>query len=241
MPRERETTPRQPRLWAVWGSAPPGLAPRAFLLACAPAGAPTETDRLGAVPHFNDTLRTISDHARRFGGGQWSNRSVSRGSWQHEPGHRGRSRGCLGVVSGHRGKPKLVSCPETAPRQPRDLPRCQNPTFPERLSTLLPSSSSMPSKSAMKFARGKWGFGVGADLGVVSGQRRRIQCVGARFRGRLALSGHNLGPRSRAPGAADHLGEQCARRRSRRLCQAPIHHDGNSCDSRPRRTIARRA
>ena len=47
---------------------------------------------------------------------------------------------------------------------------------------LLPSSSSMPSKSAMKFARGKWGFGVGADLGVVSGQRPRIQCVGARFR-----------------------------------------------------------
>ena len=165
-----------------------------------PRGPCPGAPRLGAVPHLNDTLRTISDHARRFGGGQWSNRSVSRGSWQHEPGHRGISRGCLGVVSGHRGKPKLVSCPETAPRQPRDLPRCQNPTFPERLSTLLPSSSSMPSKSAMKFARGKWGFGVGADLGVVSGQRRRIQCVGARFRGCLALSGHNPGPRGRAPG-----------------------------------------
>ena len=142
VPRERETTPRQPRLGAVRGSAP-GL----------PRGPYPGAPRLGAVPHLNDTLRTISDHARRFGGGQWSNRSVSRGSWQHEPGHRGRSRGCLGVVSGHRGKPKLVSCPETAPRQPRDLPRCQNPTFPERLSTLLPSSSSMPSKSAMKFAR----------------------------------------------------------------------------------------
>ena len=152
--------------------------------------------RLGAVPHLNGTLRTISDHARRFGGGQWSNRSVSRGSWEHGPGHRGRSGLSVGVVSGHRGKPKPVSCPETAPRQTRDLPRRQNPTFPERVSTLLPSSSSMPSKSAMKFVRGKWGFGVGADLGAtaacfsVSGQD-------------FGVSEHRPGASGHGPGAAD--------------------------------------
>ena len=236
MPRERETTPRQPRLWAVWGSAPPGLAPRAFLLACAPAGAPTETDRLGAVPHFNDTLRTISDHARRFGGGQWSIRSVSRGSWQHEPTR------APGQSRSGQAKARLLprDCPETAPRSapmPKlHVPRATFHAAPVELVKALKISHEIRS--------GKVGFCLAlgqADLGVVSGQRRRIQCVGARFRGRLALSGHNLGPRSRAPGAADHLGEQCARRRSRRLCQAPIHHDGNSCDSRPRRTIARRA
>ena len=90
-----------------------------------------------------------------------SNRSVSRGSWRHEPGDRGRSRGCLGVeprgclgvVLGHRGKPKLVYCPETAPRQPRDLPRCQNPTLTAR-DARLPEALPAHATTAVRHDRG---------------------------------------------------------------------------------------
>ena len=184
-PESRETAPRQPRLGAVRGSTL-GL----------PRGPCPGARRLGAVPHLNNTLRTISDHARRFGGGQWSNRSVSRWSSEHGPGHRGRSGLSVGVVSGHRGKTKSISCPETAPRQPRDLPRCQNPTFPERVSTLLPSSLLMPSISAMKFVRGKWGFGVGADLGATAAY---FSVPGQD----LGVSEHRPGASGHGPGAAD--------------------------------------
>ena len=190
-PERRETAPRQPRLGAVRGSTlglPRGPCP----------GAP----RLGAVPHLNNTLRTISDHARRFGGGQWSNRSVSWWSSEHGPGT-GADRGCPSGLS--RGKPKSVSCPETAPRAetsrqpldlPLDLPRRQNPTFPERVSTLLPSSLLMPSISAMKFVRGKWGFGVGADLGATAAY---FSVPGQDF----GVSEHRPGASGHGPGAAD--------------------------------------
>ena len=190
-PERRETAPRQPRLGAVRGSTlglPRGPCP----------GAP----RLGAVPHLNNTLRTISDHARRFGGGQWSNRSVSRWSSEHGPGHRGRSGLSVGVVSGQ-AKVRLLprDCPESRDKQttPRSAPRSAptpKPHVPRASFHAAPVELVDALNISHEIRSGKvgvWRRGRSRGNGGV------FQCAGAGFRG-FGAPARGFGARARGSG-----------------------------------------
>ena len=133
------------------------LAPRALL---APPGARRPAPRARSHTHQTNNQSNAPDHPGPRSP-VWS-AAVSgailaclggRGTSTGRGTHWGNTGGNLGAVSGHgsghrtTSKPKSDSCSETArARQPRGFPRRQNPTESKRVSTLLSSSSSAPSK-----------------------------------------------------------------------------------------------